>query len=83
MLQDDKNYRVGMQDVTPLSDVLLTIIRKLLGSIAATEGIIHLWNFIFLSHAAAHTYITYDCTDHFHWLQQGAFCNLILRLKRD
>lgn len=70
MLQDDKNYRIEMQDVEPLIDTLLTIIRKLLGSLAVAEGIIHLWNFIFLSHAAAHTYITYGHTDHFRWLQQ-------------
>ncbi|CAG9531538.1 unnamed protein product [Cercopithifilaria johnstoni] len=70
MLQDGKNYRVEMQDVAPLIDTLLTIICKLICSIPVAEGIIHLWNFIFLSHPAAHTYITYDCTDHFHWLQQ-------------
>ncbi|VBB25785.1 unnamed protein product [Acanthocheilonema viteae] len=70
MLQDDENYRIELQDVAPLIDTLLTIIRKLLSSIAVSEGIIHLWDFIFLSHTAADTYITYDCTDHFHWLQQ-------------
>ncbi|VDO41980.1 unnamed protein product [Brugia timori] len=70
MLQDDKNYRIEMQDVTPLTDTLLTIIRIMLGSLAVAEGIIHLWNFIFLSHAAAYTYITYGHTDHFQWLQQ-------------
>ncbi|VDM10751.1 unnamed protein product [Wuchereria bancrofti] len=70
MLQDDKNYRIEVQDVAPLTDTLLTIIRIMLGSLAVADGIIHLWNFIFLSHAAAHTYITYGHTDHFHWLQQ-------------
>uniref|UniRef100_A0A1I8ET14 Uncharacterized protein n=1 Tax=Wuchereria bancrofti TaxID=6293 RepID=A0A1I8ET14_WUCBA len=67
MLQNDKNYRIEVQDVAPLTDTLLIIIIR---SLAVVEEIIHLWNFIFLSHAAAHTYITYDHTDHFHWLQQ-------------
>uniref|UniRef100_A0A0R3RRK8 Putative neurobeachin homolog n=1 Tax=Elaeophora elaphi TaxID=1147741 RepID=A0A0R3RRK8_9BILA len=70
MLQDEKNYQIEMQDVPLLVETLLTIICKLLGSTAIAEGIIQLWNFVFLSHAAAHTYITYDHTDHFQWLQQ-------------
>lgn len=76
MLQDDKDYQVKMRDITPLIGTLLTIIRKLLGSVTVDEGIICLWDFIFLSHAAAHTYITYDSMDHFHWLQQGAYLQL-------
>ncbi|MCP9257414.1 Lyst protein [Dirofilaria immitis] len=70
MLQDDKSYQIEIQDVAPLVDTLLTIIHILLGSLTVTEGIIYLWNFIFLSHAPAHTYITYGHTDHFCWLQQ-------------
>ncbi|VDK63343.1 unnamed protein product [Onchocerca ochengi] len=71
MLQDDKNYQIEMQDIASLIDTLLTIIRILLGSLEVAEGTIYLWDFIFLSHAAAHTYITYGHTDNFHWLQQG------------
>ncbi|VDO52790.1 unnamed protein product [Onchocerca flexuosa] len=70
MLQDDKNYQVKMEDIASLIDTLSTIIRIMLGSLEVAEGLIYLWDFIFLSHAAAHTYITYGHTDNSHWLQQ-------------
>ncbi|EJD76568.1 beige/BEACH domain-containing protein [Loa loa] len=70
MLEDNKDYRIEVQDVAPLTDALLTIIHVLLDSLSVADGIMLLWNFIFLSHAAAHAYITYGHNDHFHWLQQ-------------
>uniref|UniRef100_A0A915PKC0 Lysosomal-trafficking regulator n=1 Tax=Setaria digitata TaxID=48799 RepID=A0A915PKC0_9BILA len=70
MLQNDNSYRIHVHDVTPLINTLTTVIRTMLGSPVIAEEIIHLWNFILLSHAAAHTYITYSHNDCFQWLQQ-------------
>lgn len=71
MLQDSENYLVESDELKPLVEVHMAVVSAMIGSQAAAEQIVHLWNFIFLSHPAAHTYITYGYSEHFRWLQEG------------
>ncbi|VDK36264.1 unnamed protein product [Gongylonema pulchrum] len=71
MLQDGKSHLVvDDQDVVPLVDAQLTIIRALIETEATTDELASIWHFIFLSHPAALTYITYGSVNHSHSLDE-------------
>ncbi|VDN01686.1 unnamed protein product [Thelazia callipaeda] len=67
MFQNEESYQVEAEYVSSLTEIAIMVIRDMSET---TEEILYLWNFIFLSHAPAHTYIAYGHSDHLAWLQQ-------------
>ena len=73
MLNDENNFRLSRESASGLVDAIMAIVSALDNSVKNADCLLHLWNFIFLSHPASDTYLERKIHGHADWLNLSWF----------